>query len=1307
MPAEKGFVKGKLTLYNFVSLRSPQLARNKEKDFRFIYLPDCKSNPADASVRIESNCCEKSRASHAAAFAEYQKGRSTESEHFERLVTFVEGRGCPDYPACPACEPNTRPGETLDQKRDEARNSCTLDCRPNEEEISHSLFTGRARFIAEHNHDIDYTYLEHLRSTFRNLSCETVSVLFGELIYRLNESRDFAGKEQISDWLVLWNLIRRFPELKCEVEGEKAAREAYDVKHCRNSFSEVGSKRKFRNEVAKKYIRQLLRATIVLPHIDHLRKRTSKDDLKQFEITLAGPARTNLAPFHSTQKNDFVPSLKFREKHEFDLATLRLRSFTTAEDNRLLLRNTLLENTSFSETKYIHAGALVEAASSNYSVGVIASIFSDDAAKTSPTNPDNHYFYISCSENIENGNVPYRAGIRIKQKGLAHNKFTLLTDVATAQPPLPSDPYVYPVSRSGNWYIKLNNFADIQPDVENFFIELQYSSGAIYSAVIQMNASLGAKRFEGSAPLYSGKVFPFTAKIAPFNEDGTAAWRLVLEGLDIPEIHTSSAKAEMEISIRDVYGIQSLTKVPVRNVLALTSGGVSLGNLVERLSAPCEVKVFISLQFESGQIYFTLPFSVMWNADNTSADGFFMLDSGYDGYGKTYAPMGFGINQLGVADYQRVVSHVVRYEAGEVAHIENLMGREYKEKVVTREKVTEITDFESVETGKEQLADGTSTERFQMQTEIAKILHEDSKSSIEAKASYNSPTTNASVNYGSATNTSRDESNRQAVTTAQELTKRAMERIVTKVRKERTVKVTDRLTDVSKHGFDNRGSSQPVSGVYRYINAIYKNEIENYGKRLAYEFTVPEPSRLHRLAIQGVDPSGSVEEIEMPLDPRSLFSWEELNEGNYTEFARRYDADVAVYPEKTKRITKVIPASDRNGTPNGFSKEIPVENGYRPSRYWIAMSYNVLGPNGRYPWELRYKIGNAEWVPSARKQIAFAPEHSFEVHSFDEELNMITNVIPVQFIFSNVAIVTLQLDFDFNLIEDGPLVGKWKKEVYKQICDAYEDRLNEYLEKLEAIRQQSKKSFETNPLAFRQIEQTILKMNCISYLLAPHGDLVNRNFGNELLFESKLSKPDSKPSFSNTRVRLSPALDEYTAFVKFIEQAFEWNILSYSFYPFYWAGSSAWKILYQDDSSDPLFKSFMQAGMARVVVTVRPGFEYAVLLYMITGKIWEGGHVPVYGDDLYLSIANELKEPEYIIDESWETVLPTNLLALQKGGAVINTHGLPNLEKPVIDTDNDTIEEKGSSLNPLIGKDEIVLQSNSRMGFVQMLRNLF
>ena len=215
-----------------------------------------------------------------------------------------------------------------------------------------------------------------------------------------------------------------------------------------------------------------------------------------------------------------------------------------------------------------------------------------------------------------------------------------------------------------------------------------------------------------------------------------------------------------------------------------------------------------------------------------------------------FVPEKFGVRNIGIADYKKVVSHVCCYNTGEVSHIENIMAKELRSKTTTRERIEEYTETTEKQQEKESLTDTTTTNRFEMQTEVSKILAEDKQAGAYTKYNYDSEGFGSlEVGANFATNSSKEESNRQAVTQAKDVTNRAMERIVTKIRKETVVKTTDRFTEENVHAYDNRQGEHHVSGIYRYINSVYKNQIYNYGKRMMYEFMIPQPNKLHILGM--------------------------------------------------------------------------------------------------------------------------------------------------------------------------------------------------------------------------------------------------------------------------------------------------------------------------------------------------------------------------------------------------------------------------------------------------------------------------
>ena len=140
-----------------------------------------------------------------------------------------------------------------------------------------------------------------------------------------------------------------------------------------------------------------------------------------------------------------------------------------------------------------------------------------------------------------------------------------------------------------------------------------------------------------------------------------------------------------------------------------------------------------------------------------------------------------------------------------------------------------------------------------MQSEVSSVLNEDQSQTYGASAfvngEYSKIKFGAEAHADFSSSSSASNSNSQAQTYAQEVTERAMERIVQKVTKKRTSTILKEFEENNSHGFDNRKGDKHITGVYRWVDKIYKNKLINYGKRLMYEFSIPEPARFLKDAI--------------------------------------------------------------------------------------------------------------------------------------------------------------------------------------------------------------------------------------------------------------------------------------------------------------------------------------------------------------------------------------------------------------------------------------------------------------------------
>lgn len=625
---------------------------------------------------------------------------------------------------------------------------------------------------------------------------------------------------------------------------------------------------------------------------------------------------------------------------------------------------------------------------------------------------------------------------------------------------------------------------------------------------------------------------------------------------------------------------------------------------------------------------------------------------------ENFIPSGFGFKNIGIADYLKVEQSTHAYVEGEVAHIENVMAREYREKSTRRLRRSENTSTTSSDTEREQLTDTTTANRFEMQNEISKIAQESRDFGISAHFDASWKTTGVgeatfSTGLGTtyANHQSKEDSTRQAINQAQDITSRAMDRIVTKVHEERIEKIIDEFEENNSHGLDNRKGDKHVVGVFRWVDKLMKNQIYNYGKRMMFEFMIPEPAKLHLL---GMTLNKNASELVKPEDPRAkgdmqISNYNDLlNDIKLKYWVSKYNVEIENFPNETIKVSKGI-AYGRDkvadiGTSAHTTSAIGIQEVVKIPEGYVSTYYNISGGGKQYLDNgnslLNLNIGDKHILQNHTSS-TFVKYGTLEPYSGDLSISIATD---------RFYSFETSLSIDCQLTPEAR--KQWLQKTFNAIIDAYEEALIEYNN---ATAEEDNKAVvikDSNPNFYRQIENTVLRKNCISYMANRATDSTH-GYG--------LSGLTQGSSFNDYETVLSSKLDKYTAFVKFMEQAFEWDNLSYYLYPYYWGNKQNWVELYQSENTDPLFRAFLQSGMARVIVTVRPGFEDAVQFYLATGKIWNGGEVPVIGDELYLSIVDEMKHPKGEKQgKAWLTRLPTTLNILQAESIGLKVaHALP------------------------------------------------
>lgn len=622
----------------------------------------------------------------------------------------------------------------------------------------------------------------------------------------------------------------------------------------------------------------------------------------------------------------------------------------------------------------------------------------------------------------------------------------------------------------------------------------------------------------------------------------------------------------------------------------------------------------------------------------------------------------YGLKRLGVAEYMKVVQSVHAYVPGEVSNIENVMASELRHKSISELTRTEDTITTQKTQEIEKVSDTTKVNRSEMQTEVAKEIDKQTSFNAHANFSYNG---GWKVELGTAfaTTNAQHISNMQAVTKSQEITERALERVQSKISEERISKIIHEVTLTNVHEYDNRGKvtetnnaeaarPQHITGVYRWVDKKMKNQIYNYGKRTMFEFMIPEPARLHRIA---TTLTGNT--LVAPVDPRTAEAPHKMpNASTATNvllehWANIYGVTLTTLLPNYKQIIH-----NASGVPQ-TNDDFQEVTSFQIAENYVAKNASFIGTSSRnrgggwsgarysslYCSNLKGDMIGDSWYGSVSFNRTETGLNVSDTIEFKVSGHNVKN-------YNVKATVNCELSVEY--------INSWKQENFNAIIEAYTNALATHNEKVAAIEAELKAKQEeqkdTMGNFYRIIEGDVLKHNCIAYLLQNYLSGIGEDFDYD----------DQGVKMEDFKVILGEDLDKYTSTAKFLEQAFEWSIKDYTFYPYFWAERSQWQELYLTENVDTLFRSFLQAGMARVIVTVRPGFEEAVQYFLETGKVWMGGESPVIGDPLYMSIAAEMIEPTGLPQgKYWITRIPTTLTIIQAHSTGLNVD--PNQPLPI------------------------------------------
>jgi len=586
-----------------------------------------------------------------------------------------------------------------------------------------------------------------------------------------------------------------------------------------------------------------------------------------------------------------------------------------------------------------------------------------------------------------------------------------------------------------------------------------------------------------------------------------------------------------------------------------------------------------------------------------------------DGVPTTHADL----EPAGIMDLLLVKQQLTGYEGAEVSHIANILKGEKKDRVHrTRLETETITLTErEIETTTERSLE--TTDRFEIRRESETALQEEVgvKGSASIKASYG-PTVEFRASVEASWQRKSQEAERAASETARQVTQKASEKITERVLTRETRRVTREIEEMDQHTFDNTAGTAHVSGVYQWVTKVYEAQVFNYGPRTVFDIMLPEPGALLMEAFRNRRSAA----IELEKPPAFDITPSLLTEDNYETYIALYgatDVKPPPHPFVTESYDFNTGGEDKDQEFTN-STRIQIPDGYQAVRPTVGRVVAVWDS-----WTVSVIMGQrSHQFRSGQPWVWSTP--------LDEE----TGAVPFAMVTDRVGDVAIAVEVICEATDRA--IDLWRADTHAKLTQAYRARLSEYEAKLAELEAEAPEEIVFGPSAHnRALMLDEIKRLAISMLTLQHYD--------------KFDAIDSGAANLPEVVFAESALEG--PYVRFFEQAFEWENVSWVPYGYFWGRKATWldKIVIEDDDAE--FAAFLKAGYVRVQIPVRPGFAEAVDHFRLFGEPWFGGSLPAISDEIYLPIADELAErlgrpgDEIPVGEAWSVRVPTTLVRLR------------------------------------------------------------
>ncbi len=513
--------------------------------------------------------------------------------------------------------------------------------------------------------------------------------------------------------------------------------------------------------------------------------------------------------------------------------------------------------------------------------------------------------------------------------------------------------------------------------------------------------------------------------------------------------------------------------------------------------------------------------------------------------------------------------------------------------------------------------------------------------SVTASGGYGKFNMTASYSYNCSDSESK--SRQDASKRAQDITKKASSRVKKEHKVSFKVTTTYELEEQSFREISNK-LDREVRWDFHRLMKKWRIDLYRYDIRLTYDIVIPEPgSYLLRkyFLLKAIS-----DELEKPnqfnISPGDISrsgdnSWEALS--------KTYGVSLEQPPRDIfhAEASEIVTISGKDGFPGWQTRflQITLPDGYEFYIPWQASmndihrdyvelypAVHLVDSDGHF---IEKYYGSINGYASENWIRLYKREPKGQTYLWPFEYSWHTD----EFDIPSGTTMSIKVKVRGKLTDEG--FKAWQIKCYERLVDAAKVQYEAKQQRLKQIRDELLEELNReDALMLRKLEKEELMKGILRWLIGPTfsfypqnvlklpdltvpkylQDFAIQDFAIDVAGNLEYYDPTTK---SVKEEYWKPAL-QYGELIKFLHHAIEWENINYVLYPYFWTDEPRWDFKQYLYHGDYIHRSFLRAGAARVVLTIRPDFVKDFLCFM-EGSIDQ----LLPSDHHYMSIADELE----------------------------------------------------------------------------------